>query len=568
MEHNDEELRLAPLEDEELGLAPIEDENAQKTIAPDIPYNTGTRLIPVICSACKTRLYAGEDQVGLWKCCPDCGRLTEILAVAPKFILTANDPETAGGYDIQEPEVSNQDIFRLKAENQKSLEEYREQQNQHRIENRLPPPVFIDQPPIMEGVLNHLLKSRKEKKEENTAIRQQQEIEKETEAIKKAVRDGTLESYLAGSENDSDKTVDSVTPKPVEKQPPLEPVTSTSSPQVLPPPLPPPLPPTLTVFPPPLPPEVPSATVPSAAVPSATPSVTVSSTTLRFPADSERLPSSSRSHSSGSRHLSGSLWSPLFDTHCRSRMIILTLCGVLGNFTGEKARSMIWQIVFDRVYGQSAGYSYNLMESGFFLINFWFGAILSVVWLSMLFLFGISLFLETASGKDRVEYWIPFDLDFGFSYIGWSCLLLFVSGFPGFIIWQGASFFLPDRESILIVLHFMGQFLCFPILFLCVIESDTFYGNFPRQTLTSLYQYPLLWLQLYAKAIILVSIPIVIPVGLLFAGIAWEKHWFMQSVFYYFIAAILLTFGGYFVLLYFRLLGKTAWEIRLRHEEE
>jgi hypothetical protein len=327
-------------------------------------------------------------------------------------------------------------------------------------------------------------------------------------------------------------------------------------------PLPPPLPPTLTVFPPPLPPEIPLPPP------------------LPFPTDSERLHSSpdsrshgshssgSRSHgsrSSGSRSsFSGSLCSPLFDAGCRSRIVILTICGFLGNLTGEKSRSMIWQIVFDRVYGQSAGYSYNLMESGFFVINFWFGAVLSIVWLSMLFLFGISLFLETASGKDRVEHWIPFDLDFGFSYIGWSCLILFVSGFPGFIIWQGTSFFLPDRESMLIILHFIGQFLCFPVLFLCIIESDTFYGNFPRQTLTSLYQHPQLWLQLYAKAIILVGIPIVILVGLLFAGTAWDEHWFMHSLFYYFITAILLTFCGYFVLLYFRLLGKTAWEISLK----
>ncbi|MDR2115414.1 MAG: hypothetical protein LBP87_03430 [Planctomycetaceae bacterium] len=562
MEREDEEFRLTPIEEDELGLAPIEDEEAQKPVAPDIPYNAGTRLIPVICSACKTRLYAGENQVGLWKRCPDCGRLTEILAVPPKFMLIADDPEAAGGYDIQEAEVSGQDIFRLKAENQKSFEEYREKQNRNRLENRLPPPVFIDQPPIVEGVLNHFLKSREEKNEEDALLQRQLEIEKETEAIKMAARNGKLESYLSGSENNSDKTVDLVTPKPFEKQFPFDKSTSSTSSPVIPPPLPPPLPsplspplppplpPVLTVCPPPLPQEVPSISLP-------------------FPVNSDgssyssRSHSRSRSHSSGSHsYFSGSLWSPLFDVRCRSRMIILTICGFLGNFTGEKARSMIWQIVFDKVYGQFAGYSYNLMESGFFLINFWFGGVLSIIWLAMLFLFGISLFLETASGKDRIERWIPFDLDFGFSYIGWSCLILFVSGFPGFIIWQGCSFFLSDKESILIILHFIGQFLCFPVLFLCVIESDTFYGNYPRQTLTSLYRRPQLWLKLYTEAVILISIPITILIGLFFAGTAWAEHWFMQSLFYYLISAILLTFCGYFVLLYFRLLGKTAWEIQ------
>lgn len=578
MEHNDEELRLAPIEEDELRLAPIEDEDAKKPIAPDVPYNTGTRLIPVICSACKTRLYAGEDQVGLWKCCPDCGRLTEIRAVPPKFMLIANDPEAAGGYNIQEPDVSRQDIFQLKAENQKTFEEHREQQNRKRMENRLPPPIFIDQPPIMEGVLNNFLKSREEKVEENALARQQQKIEKETEAVKQAVRNGTLESYLADSKNKSGRVVDSGTPKPVEDR--FPPDTETSPPVIsppLPPPIPPPtspLPPALTVFPPPLPPEIPS--VPPD-IPLAVPPIPpVQSIPLPIPAGSEHsvsssAPSSSRSRShshlrsSGSQHrVSDSLWLPLFDARCRSRMIILTVCGLMGNLTGEKARSMIWQIVFDKVYGQSAGYSYNLAESGFFLINFWVGAVLSVIWLAMLFLFGISLFLETASGKDKIEHWIPFDLDFGFSYIGWSCLILLVSGFPGFIVWQGTAFFLPDKESTLIILHFIGQFLCFPVLFLCVIESDTFYGNFPRQTLTSLYRYPLLWLQLYYKAVVLVGIPAMILWGLLFTGTALAEHWFMQSLFYYLIAAILLTFCGYFILLYFRLLGKTAWEIRLK----
>jgi hypothetical protein len=561
MEHNDEEFRLAPIEEDELGLAPIEDDDANKIIAPDIPYNAGVRLIPVICSACKTRLYAGENQVGLWKRCPDCYRLTEILAVPQRFLLIADDPEAAGGYNIQEPDFSGQDIFQIKAENQRLFKEELEKQNRTRLDNRLPPPVFIDKSPMMEDALNRLLKSGKEKEDDDAVIQQQMEIEKETNAIKQAIRNGKLEEYLACSKNNSNELSDPAVRKRIEKQrlfdaatssptpplplPPLPPPPiplSASSPSSLPPstlpPLPPPLPPSLSVFPSPSQPEIP--------LPPKTP--------LR----------SDRSYDNSQHTASDFLWSPLFGSHCRARMIVLTLCGFLGNLTGEKARSMIWQILFDKVYGQGSGYSYNLAESGFFLVNFWFGAVLSIVWLTMLFLFGISFFLEAADGKKQVEHWIPFNLDFGLSYLGWSFLILWVSGFPGFIVWQGASFFMPDKESILIILHFIGQFLCFPILFLCVIESDTFYGNYPRKTLTSLYQRPGLWLKLYVKALVLAGIPITILAGLLVAGTALEKHWFMQSLFYYLIAATLLTFCGYFILLYFRLLGKTAWEIKLK----
>jgi hypothetical protein len=601
MEHDDEELRLAPIEEDELGLAPIEDEDAKKQIAPEIPYNTGIRLIPVTCSACKTRLYAGENQVGLWKRCPDCECLTEIRAVLPKFILTANDPEAAGGYNIQEPAVSKKDIIQLKTENQKSFEEYREQQNQKRIENRLPPPIFIDQPPVMEGMFNRLLKSNEEKNEEHVLIQRQLEIEKETEAVRRAARNGTLETYLAGSENaehtkhaehtenvestestDKKFPFDTATslsiPSPPSSHspssPPLPPPSAPSStptlsstlppsPSPSPTPIPPPLPTRmLTVFPPPLPfPTGSALPVPS--------SSSYSSSDFRSSHSRSSGSRSSGSHSSAASaaSASGFLWSPLLDRRCRSRMIVLTVCGFLGNFTGEKARSMIWQVVFDKVYGKYAGYSYNLAESGFFLVNFWFGAVLSVIWLTMLFLLGISLFLETADGKDNVEHWVPFDLNFGCSYVGWSLLILFASGFPGFIVWQGTVFFLPDKESLLVILHYAGQFLCFPVLFLCVIESDTFYGNFPHQTLTSLYRFPGLWLQLYWKATVLVGIPETILAGLLFAGTVLPEHWLMQSVFYYLIAAVLLTFCGYFVLLYFRLLGKTAWEIRKRTEK-
>jgi hypothetical protein len=587
MEHDNEELQLAPIEEDELGLAPIEDDNATKQIAPDIPYNTKTRLIPVICSACKTRLYAGENQVGLWKRCPDCECLTEIHAVPPKFMLVANDPEAAGGYNIQEPNVSNQNIFQLRAENQKSFEIHQKEQNQKRTENQLPPPVFIDHPPVMEGMLNRLLKSNEEKNEDLAALQQHLEIEKETEAIKKAARNGNLENYLANSknyypQNNSDKTVEQNNRTFVEKLAETHPSrnadqntasqnTDAKSPfdaptplSILSPPLPPALPPTPpaiptpTVFPPPLPtpPEIPATPEISLPLPS-------NSTHSRL-----RSSASPNSQSFGLQNsTSHFLWSPLFDPRCRSRMIVLSVCGLLGNFTGEKARSMIWQIVFDNVYGKHAGYSYNFMESGFLFVNFWFGAVLSVVWLTMLFLLGISLFLESADGKDQIKHWIPFDLNFGCSYVGWSLLILLVSGFPGFIIWQGTCLFLPNNESILIILHFVGQFLCFPILFLCVIESDTFYGNFPRQTLASLYQHPLLWLQLYGKATILVGIPITILIGLLFAGMTFAEHWFMQSLFYYLIAAFLLTFCGYFVLLYFRLLGKTAWNIRSKQKE-
>jgi hypothetical protein len=242
-------------------------------------------------------------------------------------------------------------------------------------------------------------------------------------------------------------------------------------------------------------------------------------------------------------------------------MLVLTIIGLLGNFLSEQARSMIWQALIDNVYDQVPGYVYNWSESFFLFVSFWFGVVLSLVWLTMLFLFGISLFESASEGRDRVERWVPFNLDFGFSYIGWSILIFYMSGFPGFILWQLFSYFLPDLRSQLLIIHFVGQFFCFPILFLCVIESDTFYGKFPRKTLLSLVNRPLFWFYFYIQSVLLLACPLLIIFGLAFFGTVYFESWFMQSIFYYIIASMLLTFGGYFVLLYFRLLGKTAWAI-------
>lgn len=534
------ELELEPIDDDELELEPIEDDDAKKQIASDIPFNSGVRLIPVICSACRTRLYAGEDQVGLWKRCPDCERLTEIRAVPPKFILTADDPEAAGGYNVQDAEVTKQDIARLKAKHLNDFEENQKILERERQENKFIPKVYVEETPIMEGLLNHLLKSSDEKKEEKKILKREQQIETEVEAIKKAARDGKLDELLASQMNNQQKAViDPAERKRIEKQRQFEAAKA-------------------------------SSTTLSSQSSSQQSSQQYSSQSPQQKTPQQKLPPPlskdvkiSKSADQIVVNKSISTLSMLLDKRCRARMFILTICGLIGNLAGEKARSMIWQVSIDKIYEQIPGYVYTWAERGFLFINFWVGAVLTIVWLCMLFLFGISFFDASAAGKDKVERWTPFNLDFGCSYIGWAFLILFVSGFPGYIVWRICSFFLTDYNIQLMVIHYIGQFFCFPILFLCVIESNTFYGDLPIKTLKSLYQRPMLWFKTYCKSAVFVGIPVTIIVGLAGMGTAYYDYWFMHSVYYYFIASVLLTFCGYFVLFYFRLLGKTASEINL-----
>ncbi|MDR2170906.1 MAG: hypothetical protein LBP59_12255 [Planctomycetaceae bacterium] len=527
---DDFELDLEPLGgSDELELESVADDDALKQVAPDVPFNAGVRLIPVICSACKTRLYAGEDQVGLWKRCPDCDRLTEIRAVAPRFILTADDPEAAGGYNLQNAEVSKNDIKQLRKENQKIIKKDQELKTKLKKEEHIPK-TYVEEQPAIEKMLNKLLKSDDEKNDENKIIQREKQINDKIEAIKKAARNGKLDEFLATS--DSKPITDPAERKRLEKQRQFNAAISTppsNLSQKTPPPPPPPL---------------------------------QSSTQSSQPSTPASIQSSFLS-STQSSSKTFSLFSPLADRSCRARLLILTVCGFVGNLTGEKARSMIWQASIDKVYDQIPGYAYNWAESGILFVNFWFGAVLSVVWLCLLFLFGVSIFEATLSGRDRVERWMWFDLDFGFSYIGWSFLILYVSGFPGFVVWFLSGIFLPDYYSQLIFIHFAGQFFCFPILFLCVIESDTFYGKFPRKTLASLRKFVFLWLAFYIKSGLIVGIPALIIFGLAYSGTAFFDNWFVHSLCYYIISAILLTFCGYFVLFYFRLLGKMAHELKL-----
>lgn len=531
MNDDDEELGLAPRDDEEeLSLVPVDDA-AERTIAPELPFTPGMRLIPVNCSACKTRLYAGEEQVGLWKKCPVCDRLNEIHPVPPKFVLVANDPEAAGGYGIGKPEASRKEYFRKLAENRQKTEEFNEALTREKKLNASASPLpSAEQTPLMERMLNSLLKSDEEKTEEETVLLRQQEIENRVEAVKKAAREGKLEEYLALSENDDPDAADPVARKLAERERQFEAASVPISPPVL--------------------AETASVSAPPVLAPSE----------FAEPEDDD-FDEEDFQEESSDRFLDSSLWRPLLDKRCRMRMLILLFAGLVGNLFGEKARSMLWQITFDKVYGQSPGYSYNLAESGIFVFSFWLGVVLTIVWIAFLFLFGISLFQETARGKDRVENWIPFDLDFGLSYFGWTLLIFYLSGFPGFILWQGLGFFLPGNW---IWVHFVGQFFCFPVLFLSMIEADMFFGGWPKKVPASLWNRKLLWLRFFGAMAILTGIPAAIIGGLIFAGSAYYEHWIMHTPLYYTVATVLLTFCGFFVLFVFRILGKMARQLGIR----
>ncbi|MDR2757218.1 MAG: hypothetical protein LBC20_16090 [Planctomycetaceae bacterium] len=77
-----------------------------------VPQTVTGTLIPVVCSLCGTRMYAGENEIGGFKTCPDCGRQTEIKMV-PKSEQIKPVISPGGGYGIGQSELPEQrPVFR------------------------------------------------------------------------------------------------------------------------------------------------------------------------------------------------------------------------------------------------------------------------------------------------------------------------------------------------------------------------------------------------------------------------------------------------------------------------
>lgn len=551
----EEELGLAPNDDEDLQLAPTDED--EKEIAPEISHKAGIRLIPVICSACRTRLYAGENQVGLWKRCPVCERLNKIYPVDPKFILSADDPEAEGGYEVSEPEISKREMFRIGAD----YGNLDGSATKEKIEDGdfFISPVSAQKQPLMDKMLDRFLKSDEENIEERKALERENKIQRELDGIKKAVREGKLEEHLALTEklspDSSPALSDPVARKLAAKQRTFEAariddknfsadkqVSDENSNKF---------------------PDRPKAQPPASALQNkANQGDSGANSAAVLAALDAAIETVQQKDSPQKVSAADSFWGPLFDSRASKRLILLAVFGFVGNLFGEKARSMIWQIMIDKVHGQSPGYSYNAFENVLLLSSFWIGGALSVVWLALIFLYGISLFESASKGKDRVERWMPFNLDFGLSYVGWTLLILYLSSVPGQILWFLVDTTRPENAGLTLFLQPLLLFLIFPVLFLFVIESETFFGCFPHKTFRSFGTRPWLWLRFFAKAFALLGVPLLIFSGWSYLGLRYDESWIMQSLLYYFVSAVLLTLAGFALLFYFRLLGRLANEIR------
>lgn len=561
-----EEFRLAPLDDdEEIGLKPLDDEE-EKIIAPDFPLDTNLRLMPVICSACRTRLYATEDQVGMWKICPDCLRKTEIRYVEPEFRVHIELDEN-GGYVVKEPEIQERPTSSIGVD-YRTVDGYAKPKV---IQERS----FNDEQPKLESLLQSMLHSKEEKeriereKQIETKIEEQMRIAKkkrnETVGGQTKVDDWKMDDIFASLQKPSSASP-GAQKTPAQKQAPKETQQKRSIPR----------PPTLpaSASSPGLKKVVP---VPQRKTEEIRKTEQEAKISLQ-PVEKARQKSIEQIDGDFAEE-STSFWlgfrkffNPLLVPINRQKLIVLFVIGYLSNFFLEHVKSSLGRVFFD-MHPDGPGQIISWAEMGFFSVSFFIGTFFGIIWLILVLMFGFSIFSSTAAGRIKVDRWIMFDLNLGFSYILWTVLIFYLSFYPGvFLIWgidavfpafRGLDYIYPR-----LTIFYLGPFFVFPILFLCIMETDMFFKGWPRRTLGSLIVLPMLWVKFYLCVLIFSLVPFLFLGTLAYLNLVHYKNPWMQSIFYYPVAAFFETLLlGFFPLVYFRFLGRLSWVISQDYPE-
>lgn len=545
--------------DDDLSLVPIDDE-AEQPLAPREPFDPEEPTVPILCGACRLRFYAPEKYIGLWTPCPDCGRRNEIRKVDPKFRLEVEISDD-GGYGVHDLEEGT-----LKPKSMPHKDYSVEGDNKPVV---LPPQqrVFDDAPQAMERFMSNLLLSKQEKARDAEIRRRKEEIEAEMYDIRQAARDGTLEKHV---QDLVEKTEPSIVPA-AEIDNPAQPVSPAAPPVAAPrtgPPVPPPLPSIARPSGKPVQTAPPVEAVPP--VKTALPIERNDAPVVREPETlSVSKPRSPAAARTPSRFSPAYFFAPFFAVHNRKRLIVLLVLGLLACFFGENARVIVYQVLFEKT---EPGTVLSRGEQLVFFVHFLVGAFLWVLWIGVLFLLGVSIFLDTAAGSRTVTTWIPFDINHGLGYLGWTLAFVFLSGIPGYLSWffflasshyASAGQFIAD-VCFQITTVALSVFFVFPVLFLSAIESETFLGGAPRKTLRSLCTMPGAWTKFLLLAVPIFGGMMFTVVALFIACFLYEDAWFFQSPLYYPLAAIWIALPmSLFPLIYFRLLGRLSEEIDL-----
>jgi DNA-directed RNA polymerase subunit M/transcription elongation factor TFIIS len=503
-----------------------------------------TRLIPVVCTLCKTRMYAVETDIGQWKTCPDCGTKTEVADVPEEQRIL---PETVGSeYAVKETPVSKRPTFRVGVD-YRTVEGSLDLEHQHQLQKR-------------------------QKQETQSSEEQPVELIEQKPFTPNSVPGAKPDAY------DLEPTAARLIPKP----PPLPEVLDSDQPVHVP------------VGPRP-------ELVHGRKVTSTDPNREV------VLGEVENIRRKNRWSLSQTKALSQAevaaviysrprpprhpfttrLFQPFFRNDFYQLFMTIISLGTVPVAAFTWASPEGFRLFEGGIVGVGGGNAFQ------FLMLTTAGVVTGSYWISLLVTYLLHFFSATSDGDDELGMRPEYMYTDGLFSTGRLVLISFFAAIPGYLIWLLVHLFVLDWQGVALTFdgifnpaahpipfldNEMGpsqiSFLCvtfcllshwifYPILFLSSCETGENKVFYSSNTVKNLFRNPSLWLAFYCYVFPVVAFLACYVYLYFLNGIFWESL-FWSGVFF---VSFLLA-GSAMLVLYFRLLGRLAWVIEAESRKQ
>ena len=510
-----------------------------------------TRLVPVVCTLCKTRMYALETDIGGWKTCPDCGTKTKIEDVPQEERIL---PETTGSeYAVKESPVSKRPTFRvgvdyrtvegsLDLEHQRQLQKLQEQQEQEEAKKK---------PPQPKG---------------------------EVKPVELIVQKPFSPKSVSGAKPDA-YDLQPAAPRLIPKPPPLPEVLDSDQPV-------------------PVPAGPHPELVHGRKAESDDPDRAVVLENVRL--KNRRALSQTEvaaviygrprppQHPFATR-----LFHPFFCHDFRQSLLTTISVGTLPVAAFTWAAPEGFRMFAGEVAGDGGIVSVGGGNAFQFLMLTTFGVVFGSYWISFFVTYLLHFFAVTSNGDDELATRPEYTYIDGLFSTGHLALISFFAAIPGYLLWllvhlvaldwQGVtltfdSIFNPAANPIPFIDCEIGpshfSFLCVtfcvlshwifhPILFLSSCETGEGGMIYSTNTTRSLFRHPVLWSVFYCYLFPVATFLACYAYLYFLRGIFWESSFWSGTFFVSFLLA-----GSCALVIYFRLLGRLAWVIETESRKQ
>lgn len=489
------------------------EEETPVKIAADFPYRPGLILVPVTCDICKLLMYATEEQIGQWKICPDCGRKKQICPVkAVEKVVVEFSPD--GGYQMRKCELAPNPGSRI-------VSDYRAIEGSvdykaDRMPNMIVPEEDID--PLEAAMDKFLTMSKRPtvvmKRPDkpssiypvsppSRSLQEQQSVSSEQDRAERQIRTVPVPAILPETGRGMKQTNKESSMTGLFGQPESRPGTIPVGPPII-----------VTPSPP------------------------------------------SKAKSAG---MFKGFFHPFFDKRNAKRFLIDFLTGTVALYMSLNLFRFLGQFAFSSQLFAGDN-SLGLKEILQFLGEYMLGMLPFGVWFVFLAINGMTIFVQTKNGDDRIETWADFRTDFAIQYFIWVILIGGISLIPGQLI--SAALYLQECPAWRMIFIPASLHLLFPLFFLSVTEANAGLELFHKRIWKSLFFQPFRWMTCYLAALL----PAIFATGAFYASYALvacslDITFFAIQFLFLPAAPILCQIIRGSVYFYFRLLGTLDWNL-------